>query len=32
MLKRGAPSQAPTSNLEISPALKYALVANPGKR
>jgi len=21
-----------TSNLEISPALKYALVANPGKR
>jgi hypothetical protein len=23
---------APTSNLEISPALKYALVANPGER
>ena len=30
---RAARSQwTPTSNLELSPALKYALVANPGAR
>lgn len=28
----GAPSVVPTSNLEISPALKDAPVANPGER
>ena len=28
----GAPLAVPTSNLEISPALKHAPVANPGER
>ena len=31
MLKRGARSQAPTSNLEISPALKHAPTLTPAQ-